>query len=525
MNNALFRSLIVFGICIVLAVWLGFMLAGPLTYSSMLVYGLIAFVLVSPLLLKWHYPLLLLCWNFAAVVPFMPGRPPLGITIVFLSLGISVMQRMISREHHFVRVPQLTLPLFFLLAVVAVTARLTGFGFHIFGSNVYGGHKYFYLMGGILGYFALTAQRIPPRRRNLYLALFFLGGISAAVEDLVGFLPRPFYFIYTFFNYNFYAFAAQSAQDIGLNMTRFQGAYFVALAVFSFMLVRYGIRGIFLSGKPWRWMVLLLAMAYGQLGGFRSLLLIFVVLFAILFFLEGLHRTRLMAVFMATGMLVALALIPFSDQLPYTFQRAISFLPYKVSTAAKLNAQESLDWRLGMWSALLPQIPKYLLLGKGYNINPRDYEFVMGPEAAVHSTLAQNDPLMLAEDFHNGPISILIPFGIWGAIAFLWIGAVGMWALRRNYRYGDVDLKTINAFLLAAFATRLIVFLFIGGDLSYDMMNISGFLGLSIAFNGGVARRVRVVQPFRAAQRPRGFVPATTSPTPAFQRRLPGTGR
>ncbi len=515
MNSAFIRSLIIFGVCVVLAIWLGFLVAGPLTYSSLAVYGLLAFTLTFPIFLRWHYPLMLLCWNFAAVVPFMPGRPSVGLAMILLSLGISVLQRTINRESQFIRVPQITVALLIMLAVVMVTAKMTGFGIRVFGSSVFGGHKYLYLVGGILGYFALSAKRIPPGRRNLYLALFFLGSISAALGDLVGFLPRSGYFIYWFFQpFNLEELHVGVEEQV----TRLNGALYASLGIFSFMLARYGIRGIFFSRKPWRWVILFLAVVYGLLGGYRSLLMIFALLFMIQLFLEGLHRTRLMGFILSGGIIVALALIPLAEHLPVGLQRTLSFLPYKVSTEAKLDAQATLDWRLDMWNALLPQIPEYLLLGKGYNINPLDYEFVMGPEASIRST-AQNDPLALANDFHNGPISILIPFGIWGAIAFLWFIAAGIQVLYTNYRHGDPTLKTINSLLLAAFVTRIIMFFFVGGDLSSDMMMLCGLLGLNVSFNGGVARRVHATRPAPEPPPAPGFARRPSAPLPAFQRR------
>jgi hypothetical protein len=521
MNSAFFRTLIIFGVCVVLAIWLGFLVAGPMTYSSMAIYGLLGFILISPLLLRWHYPLMLLCWNFAAVVPFMPGRPSVGLTMILLSLGISVLQRTINRESQFIRVPQITVALLLMLAVVLVTAKMTGFGIRVFGSSVYGGHKYLYLVGGILGYFALSAKRIPPGRRNLYLALFFLGSISAAFGDLVGFLPRSGYFIYWFFQ-PFNMDELHTGAGIGEQVTRLNGAEYASLGIFSFMLARYGIRGIFFSRKPWRWVILFLAVVYGLLGGYRSLLIIFTLLFMIELFLEGLHRTKLMAIILSGGIIGALALIPLAEHLPVGIQRTLSFLPYKVSPEAKLDAQATLDWRLDMWNGLLPQIPGYLLLGKGYNINPLDYEFVMGPEASIQSA-AENDPLALAEDFHNGPISVLIPFGIWGAIAFLWFIAAGIWVAYRNYRHGDPTLKTINSLLLAAFAARVIMFLIVGGDLSVDMMMFCGLLGLNVSFNGGVARRTRAGRPAPQPRETRSFNRISPTPLPAYQRQRPGT--
>jgi hypothetical protein len=206
------------------------------------------------------------------------------------------------------------------------------------------------------------------------------------------------------------------------------------------------------------------------------------------FFLEGLHRTKLLAVFLSAGIIGGLALIPLAPHLPYTFQRTLSFLPYKVSTAARADAQASWEWRVQMWDALLPQIPQYLLLGKGYVISPLDYEFVMGPEASIRNTFAQDQGLALAEDFHSGPISVVIPFGIWGCIAFLWFLFAAIRVLYANYHYGDPALQTVNTYLLAAFIAQAIYFLFAFGDLSADMMKFTGLLGLSVSFNGGVRR-------------------------------------
>src|SRR6516162_1705367 len=110
MNNysALLRSFIVFGVCVVLAVWLGFLLAGPLTYSSMVIYGVLGLLLVSPVFLQWHYPLMLLGWNMVVVVLFMPGRPLVCLPLIALSLGISILRRMINRETKFISAPPVT---------------------------------------------------------------------------------------------------------------------------------------------------------------------------------------------------------------------------------------------------------------------------------------------------------------------------------------------------------------------------------------------------------------------------------
>ena len=476
----------------ILAIWLGYLLASPLTYSSLAIYVFLAAALTFPLLLRWHFPLLLLSWNMAAFVFFLPGQPSLCLVMIALSLGISVFQRMLSKESQFIHVPQLVLPLLCLIAVAVVTAKLTGLGLRTFGSDVYGGKKYVYLLGGILGYFALSARRIPLDRKNLYIALFFLGGVSATIGDLLVFLPHSMYFVYWFFQPNEYFFTTGGPNA---ETMRFGGAWATSFAIFSYMLARYGIRGIFLSGKPLRWITLVLISIYGLFGGFRAFVLLFILVFALQFFLEGLHRTKLLPVFLFAGILTAVALVPLAPHLPHTFQRALSFLPLKVDPRDRQDAQYSLDWRVQMWKALLPQVPQYLLLGKGYAISTSDYEFAMGSDSSTLSTFAENQGLALAGDYHNGPLSVILPFGIWGVIAFVWFLFAAFGVLHANYRYGDPSLQMINTFLLAVFVARVISFFLLGGALNADMLVFCGLLGLSVSFNGGVCRPLGTMPP------------------------------
>jgi len=518
MNNipVLFRSLIVFAVCVTLAVWLGYLLATPLTYSQLAIYGVLGFILIFPLLLRWHYPLMLLCWNLAAVAFFLPGRPSMALVMISVSLGISILQRTISRDSHFIGVPQITFPMFFMLAVIAVTAKMTGLGLRVFGGDVYGGQKYFYLVGGILGYFALSAYRIPPNRRNLYLGLYFLGGMTGFIGDIFPLLPHWTYFIYDFFNFNQYYFGTN---EIVGQSVRLSGAVPTALAVIFFMLARYGLRGIFLEGKIWRPIIFLLFPIYGLLGGFRSFVALMGLTLVLLFFLERLHRTRFMTVVVLATVLGGAAMIPLAPHLPYTFQRALAFLPLNIAPEARLDAQDSADWRLKMWQGLLPQIPQYLLLGKGYVISPLDYDFVMGPDASVHNTFAESQGLALSEDFHSGPISVIIPFGIWGALAFLWFIIAAIRVLYANYRYGDPDLQTVNSFLLAAFVAQTLYFLFVVGSLNSDMLKFCGLLGLSVSLNGGMRQPAPATRPEPEPQPTGNFARLPRTPVPAYQRR------
>jgi O-antigen ligase len=226
-------------------------------------------------------------------------------------------------------------------------------------------------------------------------------------------------------------------------------------------------------------------------------LILFLLTFAIGFYLEGLWRSRLMPALVLCSILGAAVLIPFVDHLPLSVQRTLSFLPLQVDPVAKASAQSSTEWRIMIWKHLLPQIPDYLILGKGYGINVNDFEM-------VRMTRTENSGAMgseLAGDYHSGPLSVIIPFGIFGSIAFLWFLIGSLRALYHNYQYGDPALLQINRFLFAYFLAKIVFFFSVFGSLYSDMATFTGLIGLSLSLNGGVAKQVVPARPTLAFNR------------------------
>lgn len=160
--TALFRSLLAYGICLPLAVFLGYLLSDPLSFTTFGVVGGVVFVLAIPLLLRWHQFWLIAVWNTSAVVFFLPGKPPLWMLVVALSLGVGILQYTLNRKMKFLSVPSVARPLLFLAAVVLITMRLTGgFGFASLGSDTGGGKFYVQVLAAVGGYFAIVNRRIP----------------------------------------------------------------------------------------------------------------------------------------------------------------------------------------------------------------------------------------------------------------------------------------------------------------------------------------------------------------------------
>jgi hypothetical protein len=93
---------------------------------------------------------------------------------------------------------------------------------------------------------------------------------------------------------------------------------------------------------------------------------------------------------------------------------------------------------------------------------------------------------LISGNYHNGILTLIIPFGIWGFAAFLWFCGSSMSVLIRNLRYGDPSLKMINTFLLTCFSARLIYYFVFYGQFDSDLFQFTGTIGMSIALNGGV---------------------------------------
>jgi hypothetical protein len=487
------RILIAYAVAIPLALVLGYLVATP-DLASVAALGLVLFCLALPLIIQWHHALLIVCWNSAFMIGFMPGQPRLWLLLAGLAFGIAAVNHVTGLKS-FLRAPELTKPVLFLLGVVLVTAWFRGgLGSRVLGSSGYGGRGYIYVLGAIVGYFALTAQRIPLGKSERTVKMFFLSGLTFALCNLAYALGPAFYMLYYFVSVD-YALA-QAAGAWGVSVERFSGLGPVATGLLCFILARWGIRRTFEWDKPWRLLLLTAAMVAGLFSGFRSEIGFLGAFFMVQFLVEGLWKTALLPLFCLLGALCLAPMLLFANKMPPTVQRSLAvFLPIvqiNIDPFVRAEAVSSIQWRQEMWSEVYPEIPKYLILGKGYSIDPVDLYLT---EQATQSGLLNNYELsIVAGDYHNGPLSVLIPFGMFGAIAFLWLLGAGVKVLYCGYRYGDVRLRQVNMCLLSFFVTQCVFFFFVFGAISSQLVVFLGILGLSVSLNGGVCRKPAMVR-------------------------------
>ena len=155
--------------------------------------------------------------------------------------------------------------------------------------------------------------------------------------------------------------------------------------------------------------------------------------------------------------------------MPFAVQRTLSMVPFlNLDPSIRGEAQGSTDWRINMWSVVLPG---------GAQVSHLGQRVVHKRQRTDRGHLNQvpwrrSGRLHSCWSLHSGPLSLIIPFGLPGVFAFLWLIGAGTRVLWKNYRYGDPAMMRINAFLLAAFLARTVFFLAVFGEFFGDLIQL-----------------------------------------------------
>src|SRR5437868_809527 len=91
------RGLLIFALCLPLAILIGFMLADPMMGSNMMIISGILFALLIPAILTVHHRLLIWISSAAISAFFLPGQPLMWMVVAGMSFGISVLSRPLTK--------------------------------------------------------------------------------------------------------------------------------------------------------------------------------------------------------------------------------------------------------------------------------------------------------------------------------------------------------------------------------------------------------------------------------------------
>ena len=102
---------------------------------------------------------------------------------------------------------------------------------------------------------------------------------------------------------------------------------------------------------------------------------------------------------------------------------------------------------------------------------------------------------MTSGDYHNGPLTIVIPFGIWGVVGFGWFVVGSLRTLYHYCKFGDPGLRNINRLLLAFFLAKVVAFLFVFGSFFSDLFAFTSLIGFAVSLNGLPRKSIEQEEP------------------------------
>src|SRR5687768_9741752 len=91
------RGLLIFALCLPLAILMGFMLADPMMASNRMFITGGLFALLIPLLLTIHHRALIWVAGAIMIASFVKGTPPMWMLIAAVSFGISILSRPLAK--------------------------------------------------------------------------------------------------------------------------------------------------------------------------------------------------------------------------------------------------------------------------------------------------------------------------------------------------------------------------------------------------------------------------------------------
>jgi hypothetical protein len=358
-------------------------------------------------------------------------------------------------------------------------------GINVLGGDRVGGRPYVDVVLGVFVYLILRKETISPKIARL-IPLVWLGGeIFNALGGLVGlYLPTlgsKIGMLYSGFLPEF----GKEGMSVEVGETRLGSLQSFGTTMILFIVCSVNPTHLI---RPQNFLKLggyFLGLILIMLSGFRNALMNVFLVTA----LGAVLRDKFMGVFkvIVIVFIVGLSgvLLSYSSiNLPWTFQRTLSFLPGNWDPSAVAAAKDSSEWRYEMWRIALIS-DKYIhnkLLGDGFGVSRPDYERMMdamlGGVGFVGESVTQ-ERFMVSGQFHSGPVSSIRFVGYVGLVFFL----ILLFILAKRAYQMIVDSRGtpyqfVTLFIGIPILIYPIFFLFVFGAYENDIISILFYAGI-----------------------------------------------
>lgn len=351
----------------------------------------------------------------------------------------------------------------FLLNIFLIIS-IRGFGMGRLGGTVYGGAAYIAVFLGIMTFFSIVRISLTNNNvKNILWAMLIGSMVPAVTELLVYFFEGQAWWLTQYVDLGaVVGLLTEKFKQVG-GVERWESLGNLA---FSLIPVAY----ILCKKKHVRFLLLALVFLLIGMTGFRSRMVrtgMLVFIFS-MYYSKDRGKTFLFWVVMGiagVGLLVIIA-----PYLPLAMQRTVSFLPFiEVDEAVQSVATSSLNWRFELWrNYCLPNIPKYLLVGRGLAHDIAGFAWL------ADSWYASGEFFYQMGRYHSGPFSLLLDFGLIGTISFTVFFMLFVrdgWATIHRYKLKQRDslVAQYYIYLTILMSYELFAFFFIFGDV-YTML-------------------------------------------------------
>lgn len=407
---------------------------------------------------KWFVFAVLAQMAWARIPGFnMPSLTPFSLAVIAL-LGSGFALKALKK----IETPQYAGTEFWLLSfaiIVIATALVRGTGFAIFGGESWGGGKYITM--AMLFFLYFSVRKFQFRKGHVLWLIWggiFATGMLALGQFLFSYTGGRTYFINQFMEIQAASAAGSELLSNDAAVVRYSHFRWLAYAILPLSL-------FWPQRKILSLLFAVIAAVLMLLTGFRSE----VASIGMVYFLCGLVLTKRKKEFLffiaAAGMVGYGLLLLFADILPDAMIRSVSFLPgVEASGAVAESARKSTEWRFLVWEYCLREAPRYFLIGRGLAFDVAQWAWL---QVSVYSS---PEFFYGTHSYHNGPLALLLDFGVFGLITMTgFFISSSMDAIRR---LRSIKAKNTIYYKFAVYMTVLhiwmvVKFYLIYGDLNY----------------------------------------------------------
>jgi hypothetical protein len=373
----------------------------------------------------------------------LPGRANIPISWVFLLIMVGVfflnffMQRSLSNIGKKVGGAK---PLKAFAVVIIVLMVVRGAGIRALGSSTWGGTPYIILLSSI-AFYILAVPGIRIKKKQIKLVVW--GGL---VLGTIGAYLR-------------HRGVGEGVNELAVTESR---------AIWLRPFIMGVLPVVFALVTPRRWMISVLlfltCIALIMMTGFRSR---FVMLIALAFgfgFFKSQNKAGYVVKVVALGLCMWVMVVLISPSLPPAMQRAVSFVPgATVDFRVAEDAAGSIEWRMEIWGYAWSELSRYWLIGRGVAFD------VMAAVEALGIEVGLGGPFQAFQThtYHSGPITLIIDFGIPGALiftAFMIFAFKSVWKIATQVAKKPTFENQYLLFLCVYLLWLIFAFWFVFGD-------------------------------------------------------------